>query len=138
MQGPLPLQAEEQPWIDCCLRGHMPLLQVTTNLLYHCSVKSLGWLSSKAKEEWKIHKFDHEWWQILQCSWHSKLPLVAKVFIWRILIGGLPLGLALKCRGLVLRIKLECGLVCELTLRVNRHSNGQESPLSHHYVFQHL
>ena len=26
-------------------------------------------------------------------------------------------------------------LVCELTLRVNRHSKGQESPLSHHYVF---
>ena len=37
-----------------------------------------------------------------------------------------------------LRIKLKCGLVCELTLRVNRHSNGQESPLSHHYVFSHL
>ena len=35
----------------------------------------------------------------------------------------------------VLRIKLKCGLVCELTLRVNRHSNGQESPLSHHFVF---
>ena len=35
----------------------------------------------------------------------------------------------------VLRIKLKCGLVCELTLRVNRHSKGQESPLSHHYVF---
>ena len=35
----------------------------------------------------------------------------------------------------LLRIKLKCGLVCELTLRVNRHSNGQESPLSHHYVF---
>ena len=34
----------------------------------------------------------------------------------------------------VLRIKLKCGLVCELTLRVNRHSNSQESPLCHHYV----
>ena len=35
----------------------------------------------------------------------------------------------------LLRIKLKCGLVCELTLRVNRHSKGQGSPLSHHYVF---
>ena len=35
----------------------------------------------------------------------------------------------------MLRIKLKCGLVCELTLRVNRHSKGQESQLSHHYVF---
>ena len=37
--------------------------------------------------------------------------------------------------GGMLRIKLKCGLVCELTLRVNRHSKGQESPLSQHYVF---
>ena len=30
-----------------CLRGQTSLLQVTTNLLYHCSVESLGWLSYK-------------------------------------------------------------------------------------------
>ena len=42
----------------------------------------------------------------------------------------------------MLRIKLKHGLVCELTLRVNRHSNGQESPLcilaftmSHRIIF---
>ena len=35
----------------------------------------------------------------------------------------------------LLRIKLKRGLVREITLRVNRHSNGQESPLCHHYVF---
>ena len=32
-----------------------------TNLLYYCSVESLGWLSSKAKEEWKILKSNHGW-----------------------------------------------------------------------------
>ena len=63
------------------LKGETLLLQVTTNLLYHCSVESLGWLSSKAEEEWRIQKSDHGWWQILQRSWHSKLPLVAKVFV---------------------------------------------------------
>ena len=51
MQGPLPLQTGEQPWIDWSLRGQTPLLQVTTNLLYHCSVESLGWLSSKVEEK---------------------------------------------------------------------------------------
>ena len=50
MQGPLPLQTGEQPWIDWCLKGQTSLLQVTTNLLYHCSVEFLGWLSSKAEE----------------------------------------------------------------------------------------
>ena len=29
------------------------------------------------------------------------------------------------------------GLVCELTLTVNKHSNSQESPLCHHYVLLH-
>ena len=91
MQGPLPLLTGEQPWIDWSLKGQTWLLQVTTSLLYHCSVE----LSSKAEEEWRIHKSDHGRWQILQHSWPSKLPLVAKVFIWRVLIGGLPLGLAL-------------------------------------------
>ena len=100
MKGPLPLQTWEQLWIDWCLRGQMSSLQVTTNILYHCSVEFLEWLSSKADEKWKINKSDHRWWQILICSWHSKLPLVAKVFIWRVLNGGLPLGLALKCHGL--------------------------------------
>ena len=31
--------------------------------------------------------------------------------------------------------QVQRALVCELTLRVNGHSNGQESPLCHHYVF---
>ena len=51
MRGPLPLHTEEQPWTDWCLKGQTSLLQVTTNLLYHCSVDSVGWLSSKGKEE---------------------------------------------------------------------------------------
>ena len=102
MQGPLPLHTREQPWSDWCLKGQTSFLQVTTNLLYHCSVDSLRWLSSKAEEEWRIHKSDQGWWQILQRAWHSKLSLVAKVFIWRILIGGLPLGIALKRRELAM------------------------------------
>ena len=32
----------------------------------------------------------------------ADLTLVAKVFIWRVLIGGLPLGIALKRRGLAM------------------------------------
>ena len=36
----------------------------------------------------------------LKHNWHSKLPLVAKVVVWKVFIGGLPLGLALKRRGL--------------------------------------
>ena len=88
MQGPLPLQTGEQPW--------------TSNLLYHCSVYSLRWLLAKAEEEWRIHKSDHGWWQIFQRTWHSKLPLVAKVFIWRVLFGGLRLEIALKRRRLAM------------------------------------
>ena len=71
MQGPIPLQTGEQPWSDWCLKGQTSLLQVTTNLLYHCSVESLRWLSSKAAEEWRIHKYDHGWWQILERTWIS-------------------------------------------------------------------
>ena len=30
--------------------------------------------------------------------------------------------------------QVQLGLMCEQTLRVNRHSNGQELPLCNHYV----
>ena len=69
-------------------KGLALFLQVTANLLYHSSNDSLWWLSSKAKQEWKVHNFDHGWWQILKHNWHSKMPFVSKIFIWRDLIGG--------------------------------------------------
>ena len=50
-------------------------------------------------------------------------PVVKMTSIWTLRLN------------ILLRIKLKCDLVCELTLRVNKHSNGQESPLCHHYVF---
>ena len=31
-----------------------------------------------------------------KCSSHSKLPLVAKVFVWIVLVRGLHLGLVVK------------------------------------------
>ena len=68
--------------------------------MYHSSIW-FSWIAYhlRAEEEWKIHNSDHRQWQILlKRSWHSNLPLVADVFIWRVLIGGLPLGLALKRR----------------------------------------
>ena len=38
----------------------------------------------------------------LKSSWYSKLSFVVKVFIWRALIRGLRLGLALKWHGLAM------------------------------------
>ena len=102
MQGLLPTQSEEQPWVDWCLWGKIQFLQVTTSILYHCSIESSQWLSSKAEQEWKVQKSDYKWRRILKRSWHSRLPLLTKVFIWRVLIGGLPLGFALKRHGLAL------------------------------------
>ena len=61
MQGHLPLEREEQSWIDWCLQGQTSFLQVTSNLLYHCSMESLLWLSSKAEEEWQIRNSDTGW-----------------------------------------------------------------------------
>ena len=102
MQGPLYLYKQEKNlWIDWCFtRSNVVSYKW---LLIFCIVPPLSLLdalSSKAEEERKIHKSNHGRWQILKGSWHSKLPFVAKVFSWSVLIGGLPLGLALKCRGL--------------------------------------
>ena len=45
-----------------------------------------------------VYNSNYEWWP-KQTSWHSKLSFIASVFILRILIGGLPLELALKRHG---------------------------------------
>ena len=64
-------------------------------------------------EEWKIHKSDNGWRQILKHSWHSKFPLVTNVIFWRGLIGGLPLGLALKRHGLAMANCFFCSVQME-------------------------
>ena len=100
LQGSLPLKTNFAPWVDWRLQDGTRLLQVTTNILYHHAMTSLSWLSSKAAKLWNVCKSDARWWKILQRGWHSYLPFRAKVFIWRVMIGGLPLGSALKRRGL--------------------------------------
>ena len=81
IQCPLPLESGEQPWIDWCLKGQTSMLEVTTNLLYDCFVESLGLLSSKAEEEWRIYKSDHGWWQILQRSDSHLIPLLPQQIV---------------------------------------------------------
>ena len=54
LQGLLPTQSEEEPWVDWCLGGKIPFSQVNTNILYHCSIESSQWLSSKEEQEWKV------------------------------------------------------------------------------------
>ena len=61
---------------------------------------SLSWLSRKVKRLWNLRKSNSRWWEILQRGWPSHLPFHAKVSIWRVMIGGLPLGSTLKRRGL--------------------------------------
>ena len=57
-----------QPWVNWCVWSKTLFLQVTINLLYHCSIESLWWLSSKVGEEGKIHNSYHGWCQILKLS----------------------------------------------------------------------
>ena len=50
LQGLLPTQSEEEPWVDWCLGGKIQYLQVTSSILYQCSIKSSKWLSSKEEK----------------------------------------------------------------------------------------
>ena len=96
LQGYLPLKTNVAPRVDWWLQDGTRLLQFTTNILYYHVIALVSWLSPKAKKLWNVCKSDARWWKILQRGWHSHLPFHAKVFIWRVMIGGLPLGSALK------------------------------------------
>ena len=64
------------------------------NLLDHCFIEYVWGLSFKNKEWWKYKILIMWWWLIFKQSYHSKLRLVVKVFIWRVLIEDLPSRLA--------------------------------------------
>ena len=80
---------------------------------YKYIVSSLSWLSPKAENVWNVCKSNARWWQIFQHGWHSHFQFRAKVFIWRVMIGGLPLGSSLKRRRLGSGICFFCTILLE-------------------------
>ena len=94
MQCPLPLHTKDESWIVWCLQDQMTFLQVTINQLYHYSLASFLQLLCKAK------KNNGKYITRIMDSCARLSSLVAKVFVWRALIGGSPLGLALKQHAL--------------------------------------
>ena len=87
-------------WGEWELKDGTHLLRLSTNILYHHVVASLSWLSFKKENVWNVYKSNARRWQILQRGWHSHLPFCAKVFIWRVIVVGLPLRSSLKRRWL--------------------------------------
>ena len=73
------------------------MLLVPTNILHRHAMVSLSWPSPNVEKGVE-----------LQHGRHSHLPFHAKEFIWRVVIGGLPLGSAFKRRGLGLGTILFC------------------------------
>ena len=82
------------------VKGRYIFVMVTTNILCHCAMVIIILLSPKVENVWNVCTSNARWWQMLQRSLHSHLSIRAKVFIWRVVISGLPLGSTLKRRGL--------------------------------------
>lgn len=98
--GGLPRRNSSRPWDDWVLGRKTRLLKASANAVYHLLVQEKKWLAQKVNKVWHVKKTSSWWKRMLFSSWHSKLPFQGKVFIWRVIVGGLPLATVLQRRRL--------------------------------------
>ena len=73
-----------------------------TNEVYHKLVEARAWLPNKVLDTWYITRHVQWWRRVLDAGWQSQIrPFRAKVFLWRAIVGGLPLAMALKRRHIL-------------------------------------
>ena len=90
---------------------------VFTNDVYHTIIARHAWVEERLRKVWLVYKPLLWWVRVIRLSWHSRLPFKCKVFLWRVMIGGLPLGDALVRR----RITNGMCLFCTVKLEHSRH-----------------
>ena len=97
---PIPMLLVADPWKDWSFGIGQSLFVVNTNDVYHKLVEDRAWLETKVANTWYITRHIKWWTRVLDAGWQSRLPFRAKVFLWRVIVGGLPLAMALKRRNI--------------------------------------
>ena len=95
LQGHVSHLNEDSPHLDWTFVGGNNLSMVSTNEVYHTIIGKHMWLENRVIMVWSFHRPTIWWKNVLQKGWCSHLSFRAKVFIWRVMVGGLPLGDAL-------------------------------------------
>ena len=98
LSSPIPQLVVVEPWKDWFFDNKKSLVAVNTNDVYHKLVKDRVWVQSKVLDTWHIIRGSEWCARVLDAGWKSHLPFRAKVFLWRAMVGGLPLARALKRR----------------------------------------
>ena len=64
-------------------------------------------MATQVNKEWGITRSNRCWQSVVQMGswWQCCPPFKAEVFIWRVIVGGLALGVALRKRSIAV---LEC------------------------------
>ena len=103
------------PQNDWKLAGSTYLSMFIVNYVYHIVINRHKWMEGKVQSVWGLSKPMVQWClHVLDIGWRSPLRFCAKVFIWRIIIGELPLGDALQGRNITTKmcffwmVGLEC------------------------------
>ena len=78
------------------------LTMISTIVAYHKFIDKHKWLEEKVINIWGFHKPITWWFHMIKACGFSRLMLRGKVFIWRVMVGALPLGDALK-KGTLLK-----------------------------------
>ena len=113
LQGQIPSCGEAFYVHDWVFEGNRNILTIQTNDIYHKLMSNHLWMEDQVRKQWGFQR-PISWWQkVVRKGWHSRLPFRAKVFIWRVIVGGLPMGEALRKRNIDNGMCFWCTVVVE-------------------------
>jgi hypothetical protein len=88
----------EELWKYWLFDNKKSVFVVHTNDIYNKSINDRAWVTSNVFNTWHITRGGEQCSKVLDKRWESHLPLNAKVFLWCVMVGGLPLAMTLKQR----------------------------------------
>jgi hypothetical protein len=117
LTGLLPNLVEQHRQLDRTILGDRCIEVIYTNVTYHAIIDRYTWLSTCLNKVCAVHKPNAWLMKVIRLGWHSRLPIKYKVFLWKVLIGGLPMGDALIIR----RIANDMCFLCPLEVEHSWH-----------------
>ena len=87
------LEFPEVNWTFACIKSHS---KVKRNYVHHKVIYRYKCMVECANIECEITR-SYKWWlSVVQMRWQFHFHVRAKVFIWRVAVGGLPLEITLQ------------------------------------------
>lgn len=109
--SPIPPLLQDQRYLDWLVMG-VPLMQIAAKHVYS-KMQPSPWIIDHCNALWHLQKPTTWWRKRLHNLWKSDLPLKERLFLWRCLVGILPVGSLLAARSIASASCIRCHRLAE-------------------------